>query len=138
MNCRNGDIFESKSAKRIMYWVCQEAVRALTAQHVADTQRWLDGLSSEGIDPREVDVGRMPPGLTVESLQDEALRVAVSTKGNISSMLSDVRRGNPTEAQYITGYLLRLGRTHNVNMPCTAMLHELVKARGQIPLDQML
>jgi hypothetical protein len=32
----------------------------------------------------------MPLGLTVENLQDEVLRVAVATKGNVSYMLSDV------------------------------------------------
>lgn len=138
MNCRNGDIFASASTRRIMRWVCQEAAKVLAAQQLSETGNWLDDLSKQGVDPDTVDVGRMPPDLSAENLEDQVLQVAHDTKGNISSMLSDVRKGRFTEVHYITGYLLKLGRAYRINMPCTAMLHELVKARGHIPIDQML
>ncbi|KAF8634900.1 hypothetical protein AX15_000648 [Amanita polypyramis BW_CC] len=138
MNCRNGDLLESTDALRILRRVCREAAKVFGAQHVAETQHWLDDLSQQGIDSNKVDVGRLSSSLSEDSLYDEVLRVAEVTRGNISSMLSDVRYGKQTEIQYITGYLLRLGRTYQVNMPYTAMLHMLLKTRCTIPIDQML
>ncbi|KAF8640851.1 hypothetical protein AX17_000499 [Amanita inopinata Kibby_2008] len=138
MGCRNGDIFTTRAAASIMNSVCQESSDVFAAQHRAETQNWLDELPSQGIDPESAEIGRLPLGLTPSNLRKEVWRVAQATRGNISSMLSDVRLGRPTEIDYINGYLLRLGSMYSIDMPATATLMNLVKMRSSIPLDQML
>ncbi|RDB28946.1 putative 2-dehydropantoate 2-reductase [Hypsizygus marmoreus] len=138
MGCRNGGIFTTTAARRILQRVCQEASDVFAAQIKADNKTWLESLAADGVDTNRVPVERLPRSLTRSLLEDEILHVAEVTKGNISSMLSDVRRGIPTEIDYINGYLLKLGSTYHVDMPATAMLLNLVKMRSAIPLDQML
>ncbi|KAK2460111.1 hypothetical protein APHAL10511_007877 [Amanita phalloides] len=138
MGCRNGDILKTKAIVHLMGKICGEASKLFAAQYLDETQHWLDDLSKRGMDPQEVSVGRLHVGLSEESLRMEVIRVARATDGNISSMLSDVRRGRKTEVQYITGYLLRLAKIYKVNVPYIAMLHYLIKMRSEIPLDQML
>jgi 2-dehydropantoate 2-reductase len=137
MGCRNGEIFSTNASYRIMQRVCQEAADVYAAQIRAETQAWLSALASQGEDMEKVAVGRLPRALTRGRLEEECLRVAQVTKGNISSMLSDVRRGRKTEIEFINGYLLKLGSTYHVEMPATATLLNLVKMRSAIPLDQM-
>jgi 2-dehydropantoate 2-reductase len=136
MGCRNGDIFTTNAARRIMRRVCDEASKVYEAQFRAETEAWL---SSQGTDGHaHMSVGHVPRELTRSFLEEECERVAKLTKGNISSMLSDVRRGKETEIEYINGHLLNLGTTYSIQMPATAMLLNLVKMRSAIPLDQML
>jgi 2-dehydropantoate 2-reductase len=138
MGCRNGDIFTTLSSHRITKRICQEASSAFKAQTEAQTKAWLDTLVAQGIDADDVAIGRLPWALTAPMLEREVLRVAGATKGNISSMLSDVRSGRTTEIDFINGYLLNLGSTYDIKMPATATLLNLVKMRSAIPLDQML
>ncbi|KAG6817944.1 hypothetical protein H0H87_012412 [Tephrocybe sp. NHM501043] len=138
MGCRNGDIFTTQASTRIMQRVCQEASDAFAAEFKADTKAWMDKLASEGVNTEDVTIGRFPRGLLKQSLEAEAQRIADATKGNISSMLADVRRGRSTEVDFINGYLLKLGSTYHVPMPATATLLNLVKMRSAIPIDQML
>jgi 2-dehydropantoate 2-reductase len=140
MGCRNGDLFRNhnSSAYNIMDNICREASAVFKAQAMAESQAWSNSLAMEGIDPNDVVVGRLPEALSSEMLKKEVLRVADSTKHNISSMLSDIRRGRSTEIDFINGYLLNLGTTHRVKMPCSSVLLHLVKLRGAIPLDQIL
>lgn len=140
MGCRNGDILASLACEKIIRRVCQEASDAFSAQIRAETQDWLESIDAEWHRDGEekVKVGRIPPGLTQESLMAEVKRVATLTKGNISSMLSDIRFGRPTEVNYLNGYLILLGKTYRVPMPATTMLMNLVKMRSEIPLDQIL
>jgi 2-dehydropantoate 2-reductase len=134
MGCRNGDIFTSTAAHRIMTRVCQEAAKVYAAQICAEAQSWMD---REGVGD-QYPIGRVPDALTSEALETECLRVAELTKGNISSMLSDIRKGNDTEIEFMNGHLLHLGSTYRVQMPATATLLNLVKMRCVIPLDQKL
>lgn len=136
--CRNGELLKSKAAMISAKRICSEAARLFAAEHAAETQRWLDEFSKDGLDTEILSVDRSPKCLTEGSLFDEVMRVAELTKGNISSMLLDVRSGKSPELRYITGYLLRLGRAYNVKTPNIAMLHFLVKARCEVPIDQML
>ena len=140
MGCRNGDLFHNhnSSAYNIMDKICGEASAVFKAQAIAESQAWLNSLAMEGIDPNDVTVGRLPAALSSEMLKKEVLRVADNTKHNISSMLSDIRRGRSTEIDFINGYLLNLGATHRVKMPYNSMLLHLIKLRGAIPLDQIL
>jgi 2-dehydropantoate 2-reductase len=118
--------------------ICQEASSVFMAQTEAETKAWLDTLANQGIDANDVAIGRLPLALTPPMLEMEVLRVAQVTQGNISSMLSDVRRGRMTEIDFINGYLLNLGSTYDIQMPANATLLNLVKMRSAIPLDQML
>ncbi|KAL0951549.1 hypothetical protein HGRIS_008232 [Hohenbuehelia grisea] len=137
MNCRNGDVFNSTASLRILTRVCSEAYAGFAAEMQSETQLWLDEQARQGADPETLSVGRVPRGLTPDALEAECLRVADLTKGNVSSMLSDVRRGRPTEIHFMNGHLLRLGSRYRVEMPANAMLRNLIEMRSAIPLDQM-
>ncbi|GLB35874.1 putative ketopantoate reductase PanE/ApbA C terminal [Lyophyllum shimeji] len=136
MGCRNGEVFTTNAAKRILQRVCQEASDAFAAQIKSDSRAWLGTLATEGVDTERVTIERLPRSLTRPALEKEVLRVAQATRGNISSMLSDVRLGRSTEIDFMNGYLLKLGSTYRVEMPATAMLLNLVKMRSAIPIDQ--
>ncbi|KAF5352393.1 hypothetical protein D9756_005942 [Leucocoprinus leucothites] len=138
MGCRNGDLLISPAAHRLMNSVCYEAAQAFTAEYQSETDQWVNRLGAQGVDVNTVSATRLPEKLTKTALGEEVLKVASATRGNISSMLSDVRRGSPTEIDYINGYLLELGRAHGVRMPTNATLLNLVKMRSHIPLDQQL
>ena len=132
MGCRNGDIFKNPASHRIMRRVCQEAADVLAAQVRVDTELRLNGNITHP------SVGRIPRSLTQSHLEEECLRVAELTKGNISSTLNDIRRGRYTEIDFLNGYLMNLGATYGVPMPATSTLLNLVKMRAAIPLDQQL
>jgi 2-dehydropantoate 2-reductase len=138
MGCRNGDIFSSPAAHRIMNSVCYEAEKAFTAEFQSETNQWINGLARQGVDVDNINATRLPPQLTRAALEEEVLKVASATRGNISSMLSDIRCGNPTEIDYINGYLLHIGKAHRIIMQTNAALLNLVKMRCHIPLDQQL
>ncbi|KAF7436518.1 2-dehydropantoate 2-reductase (Ketopantoate reductase) (KPA reductase) (KPR) [Pleurotus ostreatus] len=138
MNCRNGDLFKTEASLRIMQRVCQEATDAYTAQLRAEAEDYLSKQASQGADTQNISVGTFPRGLTRSALQAECLRVAEVTKGNISSMLHDVRRGRRTEIEFLNGYLVGLGGKHRVEMPANIMLMNLIKMRSAIPIDQIL
>jgi len=134
MNCRNGDIFNSRASLSMMKRVCIEASLAFAHQ-------MYEGLSLEyGEDSERMEellMEKLPVDLRVESLEAECLRIANSTRDNMSSMLSDIRQGRPTEIQYLNGYLLKLGRSYGLKMPMTLTLQQLVEMRSKIPLDQI-
>ena len=118
--------------------ICLEAEKVFAAEHAAEIRGIIGDFSKEGLNPDDFNVDRLPVGLTRASLYDEVVRVAGVTYGNISSMLLDVRNGETTELEYITGYLLTLGQTHGVRMSRIAALHYLIKARCEIPQDQII
>lgn len=131
MGCRNGDILRTEASRRIMRRVCQEGQDVFAAQLKAETAAWTDNLAST-----HTAAVRLPRALTAAMLEKEVQRVVKVTKGNISSMLTDIRLGKATEIGFINGYLLKLGSTYHTPMPATATLLNLVKMRQAIPLDQ--
>ena len=56
-------------------------------------------------------------------------QVIENTAKNISSMLQDVRAQRRTEADYITGYLLRRARAHGIAVPENTRLYEQIKRK---------
>lgn len=56
-------------------------------------------------------------------------QVIENTAENISSMLQDVRAQRRTEADYITGYLLRRARAHGIAVPENTRLYEQIKRK---------
>jgi 2-dehydropantoate 2-reductase len=57
-------------------------------------------------------------------------RVVRATAENRSSMLQDVERGGPTEIDAISGELLRVARSHGLDLPATADVVARLRARG--------
>jgi 2-dehydropantoate 2-reductase len=47
---------------------------------------------------------------------------------NIASMLQDLRRGHPTEIDYLNGAVVALGERHGVDCPVNAALAAIIKA----------
>ena len=54
--------------------------------------------------------------------------VAEKTSGNTSSMLQDVLKGRMTEIDSINGYIIRLAKKHNMDVPVNEALYGLVKS----------
>jgi 2-dehydropantoate 2-reductase len=53
--------------------------------------------------------------------------VARLTADNRSSMLQDVDRGKRTEIDHITGYVIRLGKRHGLDLPLSEFVYYEVK-----------
>lgn len=64
-----------------------------------------------------------------EDLMSYVMQVIQLTADNISSMLQDIRAQRHTEIDYITGYLLRRGRSHGIPLPENTRLFELIKRK---------
>jgi 2-dehydropantoate 2-reductase len=62
---------------------------------------------------------------------EAARRVALSTAGNVSSMLQDVRRGAPTEVDAINGAVVVVARRLGVPAPVNETLWLAVRALGE-------
>lgn len=138
LSCRNGDLFEHPFAVEILDKVCAEVSMVYDAQMRADHDAWMSELEIRGVNPDGVEPPTLPEPLTAESLKKEVYRIADLTKGNISSMLQDVRRGRKTEIDYINGYLENSGRRFGVETPVNSTLLNLVRLKYVMPLDQFM
>ncbi len=67
--------------------------------------------------------------LTEAEALERVETVASKTAQNISSMLQDVRRGRPTEIEYINGAVVREGRRLGMATPINLLLTKLIKER---------
>lgn len=67
--------------------------------------------------------------LTEAEAVERVETVAAKTAQNISSMLQDVRRGRPTEIEYINGAIAREGRRLGIATPLNILLVKLVKSQ---------
>ncbi|KAF7799347.1 hypothetical protein EIP86_010579 [Pleurotus ostreatoroseus] len=134
LNCRNGDLFQHKMARRICQDVCWEAHHAFHAQ-------WDEELRAAKADGQDVSSLEFPQELSIKNLGDACRRVAGNTANNFSSMLLDVRKGRKTEISWLNGYLVGLGMEYNVSMKANNTLLSLIHLRSQItpiPLLQSL
>ena len=59
---------------------------------------------------------------------EQVKKVAALTSGNISSMLQDIRRGAPTEIEYINCAVARIGEQLGVSVPVNLVLCKLLNA----------
>lgn len=132
LGCRNGDLFTSEHGRHICTAVCYEVSYAFRKQWESEVCAAAGVKSLEEIP--EQDRQPFPYGLRVHALIKECRRVAEITASNYSSMLVDIKKGQPTEIDELSGYLLSLGRRYRCNMYHTRMLFELIKLRQQIPL----
>lgn len=99
----NGALAEAGPARALVAAVCAEAAAVMHAE----------GLKA---DPRE--------------LMAHVVRLAHESGRNVSSMRADVRAGQPTEIDYINGYLVDRARAHGLHAPCNRTLVELIHLRS--------
>jgi 2-dehydropantoate 2-reductase len=72
--------------------------------------------------------------LTLEEAIARVENVCRATAENLSSMLQDVRRGRPTEIDFISGPIVREGERLKIPTPLSRLLWQLVRARsGRLP-----
>lgn len=64
---------------------------------------------------------------------EELLQVCIRTSDNISSMLSDVRKGKETEIQAINGAILSLGNQYGKPAPLNRAVTDLITAFAVMP-----
>lgn len=98
-DCPNGELLTRADALKDMEAVCKEVERVMT----------------------EV-LGAATPNL-FEIVQT----VAEKTRHNISSMLQDARKKQPTEIDYITGYLMAEARRTGIDCPRNGELYDEIK-----------
>lgn len=99
-DCRNGELLQKPAALRQMEAVCVEVERVM---------------------------GAALGGVTVEPLFPLVRAVAEKTGANHSSMLQDYRRGQPTEIEFITGYLVAEGRRLGIDTPENAGILDAIR-----------
>ncbi|MCG2580938.1 MAG: 2-dehydropantoate 2-reductase [Marinobacter sp.] len=107
LDCTNGDILDAPLFRDTIRQLCLELAEVM---HL------------EGLPPRSPD-----------DMQSQIEAVARNTAKNTSSMCSDVRRGKPTEIDYINGYIVSRARAHNLPAPVNQMLTKRVKLRTTKP-----
>ena len=71
---------------------------------------------------------RVRPQMDVCRLEDEVMKLASDTAGNISSMLADVRAARDTEIDFINGYIVKLGHETGVSVAENESIITRVKA----------
>ena len=65
--------------------------------------------------------------LPTDDVLGRVKEVARLTADNRSSMLQDVDRGKRTEIDHITGYIIRLGKRHGLDLPLSEFVYYEVK-----------
>lgn len=103
LDCANGDILDAPLFRDTIWQLCLELA---------------DVMHHEGLPPR-----------SPEDILSQIEAVARKTSRNTSSMCSDMRRGKPTEIDYINGYIVSQARVHDLLVPVNQMLTEQVKLR---------
>ena len=71
---------------------------------------------------------RVRPQMDVSRLEDEVMKLASDTAGNISSMLADVRSGRDTEIDFINSYIVKLGHETGASVAENESIIARVKA----------
>ena len=99
----NGALAETGPARALVAAVCAEAAAVMRAEGLA-------------ADARE--------------LVEHVVRLAHESGRNVSSMRADVRAGQPTEIDYINGYLVGRAHAHGLHAPCNRTLVELIRLRS--------
>ncbi|GAB4592921.1 2-dehydropantoate reductase [Edwardsiella tarda] len=68
---------------------------------------------------------------SAQTLYSYVMQVIHLTADNLSSMLQDVQAQRHTEIDYITGYLIRRGRSHGLALAENRQLFDLIKRKEQ-------
>ncbi|UCC93333.1 MAG: 2-dehydropantoate 2-reductase [Thermoplasmata archaeon] len=83
----------------------------------------MTGLAEEAISVIHAAVVNLP----TDDVLGRVKEVARLTADNKSSMLQDVDRGKRTEIDHITGYIIRLGKRHGLDLPLSEFIYYEVK-----------
>lgn len=62
-----------------------------------------------------------------EEIFENTLQVIKNTSRNINSTLSDLRKGNKTEIDYISGKIVEIGKKHDIPTPYNKALMNMIK-----------
>ncbi|ORZ01000.1 ketopantoate reductase PanE/ApbA C terminal-domain-containing protein [Syncephalastrum racemosum] len=100
LECRNAIILESEMGRRLLRSLCDEAYSV------------LDNLE-----------------MTRDELYDHVLEINKIAGYNVCSTLQDLRAKRPTEIDYINGYLLRLAKERNIELPTHRAIVDLIKVK---------
>lgn len=103
-DCRNGELLHNPAALHRMDVLCREVEQVMST-----------ALGGQPVDP----------------LLPLVQSVAEKTGANRSSMLQDYRRGQPTEIDFITGYLVKEGKRLGIAVPENAAVLDEVRERSE-------
>lgn len=67
--------------------------------------------------------------IPLEELEGNVMDVIQKTRDNLNSMDVDLKNKNKTEVDYITGYILELGRNRGIDLKINETMFNLVKAK---------
>ncbi|TCD65670.1 2-dehydropantoate 2-reductase (Ketopantoate reductase) (KPA reductase) (KPR) [Steccherinum ochraceum] len=122
LDCKNGKLMEHRHARNLCRAICWEAEVVFRAQWEHE-RRDTDDMST------------FPIVLQTKHLEHLCFSVASATANNISSMLADVRLRRPTEIEYMTGYLIRLGRKYGVRTRTNLALYNIIRMRTALDVE---
>ncbi|RUO32986.1 ketopantoate reductase family protein [Aliidiomarina soli] len=66
--------------------------------------------------------------LIASELEARVYTVITATANNTCSMLQDLKQGNPTEIDYLNGYIVQLGAAYGIPTPVNQRLYSAIKA----------
>lgn len=104
MEAPNGVILEHAELSKVSRMVLEEARQVAAAEGVTLTEEDLKAVSA----------------------------LIATTRHNINSTLQDIRRGNRTEARYLNGAVIRLGKAHGIPTPVNETIYLLLRAAEKI------
>ena len=104
MEAPNGVILEHAELSQVSRMVLEEARQVAAAEGVTLTDADLEAVSE----------------------------LIATTRHNINSTLQDIRRGNRTEARYLNGAVIRLGKAHGIPTPVNETIYLLLRAAEKI------
>ncbi|KAL8759547.1 MAG: hypothetical protein Q9199_000669 [Rusavskia elegans] len=113
-DCRNGGLLHQSSISRVIRLLLAEI--SLVIKSLPE----LQGVANVNI---RFDIRR---------LEGEAIGIATKTAANRSSTLQDIRRGKPTEIEYITGYIVRRGEEVGIQCVMNYMIKHMVLAKQRM------
>ncbi|KAL8733609.1 MAG: hypothetical protein Q9166_002018 [cf. Caloplaca sp. 2 TL-2023] len=110
MGCLNGDLLYRSSISRVMRLLLAEICLVIRSL------------------PELQGVPNVKMRFDIRRLEGQVVSIATRTAGNRSSTLQDISRGNPTEIEYITGYIVRRGEAIGIQCVLNYMIKHMVKA----------
>jgi 2-dehydropantoate 2-reductase len=125
LNCRNGEIFQTKEARRLGHAMCREAAAAFRAQ-------WRSELKATMAFTPQDTIPDIPVPLRTNNLMVDCIRFTLATHSNIAPMLRDIIAGRNTEIRYGLGHLLQIGLSYRATMPTLLALYKMIKARQSV------
>lgn len=115
LDCFNGDLLYGAKVIPIMKRIIKEAIDVFFAEY-----RIL------------AEIPEAKTFLNEERLLQSVLSICKLTAQNSSSMREDVKHLNPTEIDWINGYLVKMGKKHRIATPFNKMMMNMVKNKLSI------